>query len=138
MGITKIDIDTRVASLLLTGLALPLDGNIAQQLSEGASAMNTLGALPAEDGGTAALEGTREARQRDGPSLATDAQIHQLNMLLQSIGLDPRANGMDLAETRDGRWLWMTAEEAAAHTRPDARVGPSSPAGPADDRAPAS
>jgi hypothetical protein len=116
---------TRVASLALTGLAVPLDGDIAQQLGEGAAAMDKLGTLPAEEGGAAALEETRE--------VATDAQIHQLHALLQDIRLDPRANGMDLAETRDGRWLWMTVDEAVAHTRPDAKVGPSTPAGPADD-----
>ena len=124
---------TRVASLMLTGLAVPLDGEIAQQLSEGAAAMGKLGALPAEDGGAAALEGTDEARQRGGPLVVTDAQIRQLEKLLQHIGLDPRANGMKLAETRDGRWLWMTVEEAATHDRPEARIVP--PAGPVDDRA---
>ncbi len=114
---------TRVASVILTGLAVPLDGEIATQLSEGAAAMDKLGTLPAEEGGTAALADTREARQRDGHLVATDAQIHQLHMLFKSIGLDPGANGMDLAETRDGRWLWMTVEEAATHDRPEARIG---------------
>ena len=95
--------------------------------------MDKLGTLPAEEGGPAAPEDTREARQRGGPLVATDAQIHQLHMLLKNIGLDPGANGMDLAETRDGRWLWMTVEEAATHDRPEARIGPGTPAGPADD-----
>ena len=121
--------------MILTGLAVPLDGEIATQLSEGAATMDKLGTLPAEEGGTAALDDTRGTRQRDEPLVITDAQIHQLHMLLGSIGLDPRANGMELAETRDGRWLWMTAEEAAAHARPEARIVPSTPNGPVDDRA---
>ena len=124
---------TRVASVMLTGLAVPLDGEIAQQLSEGAAAMDKLGTLPAEEGDAAALENADKARQRGEPLVATDAQIRQLEMLLQHIRLDPRANGMKLTETRDGRWLWMTLEEAAAHSRPDARLGPSAPAGPLDD-----
>lgn len=113
---------TRVASVILTGLAVPLDGEIATQLSEGAATMDKLGTLPVEEGGTAALEDTREARQRDAPLVATDAQIRLLHSLLQRIGLDPGENGMELAETRDGRWLWMTVEEAATHDRPEARI----------------
>ncbi len=120
---------TRIASIALTGLALPLDGAIAQQLSEGAAAMSKLGELPGAKGGTAALEDTREARQRDGPSVATDADLTRLNNLLQTIGLDPRENGMDLAETRDGRWLWMTADEAATPERPEARIAAAPAAG---------
>ena len=91
-------------------------------LSEGASALDRLAELPVEEGGAAALEDAREARQRDGPLVATYAQLPQFNNLLQAIGLDPRENGMDLAETRDGRWLWMTVDEALAHTRPEARI----------------
>lgn len=115
---------TRMASVILTGLVVPLDGEIARQLSEGAAAMDKLGTLPAEEGGAAALEDKLESRRGDGPVFATDAQIHQLDGLLKSIGLDPRANGMELAETWDGRWLWMTAGEAAAHDRPEARIVP--------------
>ncbi len=126
---------TRVASVILIGLAVPLDGEIAQQLSEGAAAMDKLGALPAEAGGAAVREDAHEARLRDEPLVASGAQIHQLQILLREIGLDPRANGMDLAETRDGRWLWMTVEEAAAHVRPEARIVPSTTPGPVDDRA---
>ncbi|MCP4305509.1 MAG: hypothetical protein GY788_11650, partial [bacterium] len=113
---------TRVASLILTGLAVPLDGDIAQQLSEGAAAMDKLSTLPDEEGGAEALEEERETGRLEEPLRITDTQVHQLNTLLTTIGLDPRMNGMDLAETRDGRWLWMTAEEAKAHERPEARI----------------
>ncbi|MCH8953533.1 MAG: hypothetical protein IID49_15630, partial [Proteobacteria bacterium] len=114
---------TRVASMALTGLAVPLGGDLATQLSEGAAALDKLAGLPTAEGGAAAPEDTREARQRDGPLVATDAQLHQLLKLLKRIGLDPRESGMDMAETRDGRWLWMTVEEAATHDRPEARIG---------------
>lgn len=112
---------TRISSLLLTGLAVPLDGDIATQLSEGAAAMDKLGSLPAEDGDLAPMEDPHEAEHGRAPVRISDEQIHQLNTLLQAIGLDPRASGMDLAETRDGNWLWMTTAEAKAHERPEAR-----------------
>ena len=70
---------TRAASFILTGLAVPLDGEIATQISEAAATMDKLGTLPAEEGSTAALDDTRGARQREEPVFATDAQIHQLH-----------------------------------------------------------
>ncbi len=39
---------TRVASLILTGLVVPLDGEIAEKLGEGAAVMDKLGTLTAE------------------------------------------------------------------------------------------
>jgi hypothetical protein len=87
--------------------------------------MNELAALPAEEGGTESRFDKRDALQHDQRKVATSAELHQLHKLLQSIDLDPRVHGMDLAETRDGRWLWMTVEEAAAYDKPDARFDPS-------------
>lgn len=113
---------TRIASIALTGLAVPLDGEIALQLSEGAAAMDKLASLPPEDGDPAPIESTNEAKKSQKTSQITETQIHQLNLLLNSIGLDPRDKGMELAETRDGRWLWMTVEEAISHDRPEARL----------------
>ena len=112
---------TRAASIALTGLAVPLGGDIAEQLNEGAEAMEKLGSLPAEDGGEVTRDHADKADRRDAHMAVTESQIHQLNKLLQEIGLDPRAHGMELVGLRDGRWLWMTAEEATAHRRPDAR-----------------
>ena len=84
--------------------------------------MNKLGALPTDAGSTPVRVDAHETRLRDEPLVATGAQIHQLDMLLWEVGLDPRASGMDLAVTRDGRWLWMTVEEAAMHDRPEVRI----------------
>ena len=126
---------TRTASLLLIGLAVPLEGDIAQHLGESAKAMDKLSALPAKEGGPASRHDDREARSHGKISVAIDAELHQLHQLLQTIGLDPRSRGMDLAETRDGRWLWMTVEEANAHTKPEASIDLSSLADPADDQA---
>lgn len=107
--------------MALTGLAIPLDGDIAEQLKDSAEAMDKLGTLPAEDGGRVMTEGTDKGRRRGAGIAVTKAQIRQLELLIEHTGLDPVANGMELAETRDGRGLWISAEEAEAHSRPEAR-----------------
>ncbi len=120
----------RIASLALTGLALPLDGDIAAQLSKGAATMDKLGALPDKKGNWKVPD---DMGKYPGVLVATDEQLHKLHRLLKSIDLDPRENGMDLAETREGSWLWMTVEEAKAHARPEAKIGPKPSTGPVDD-----
>ena len=109
---------TRIAAVILTGLAVPLDGDLAQQLSEGTAALDKLGSLSVDESGAAAMGDIQETRR-----VATEAEMQKLHKLLQHVDLDPRENGMTLAETRDGRWLWMTVSEAETHVRPEARIG---------------
>ena len=113
---------TRIVAFGLTGLAVPLEGDVAQRLSEGAATMDKLSSLTEEDG-MASLVDKREHQHREGIQVASKKELHSLNKLFTAIGLDPRENGMELASTHDGRWLWMTIDEAEAHTRQDARTG---------------
>ncbi len=108
----------RLSSLLLAGLAVPLDADAGRELGESIKVLELLGSFADGKGGmpSSGPEGRRELRQ----FRLEEGQLHCFHKLLQDIGLDPRQHGMALAQTANGRWLWVTAEEARSMERPDA------------------
>ena len=100
---------TRLASLALTGAAVPLGGDLADQFSESAALLDRLAELPLVDG-VRAPTGRIGARRIDQDQLASFARF------LAAIELDPREQGMDIARGPDGKWYWMSAEEKATYT----------------------
>ncbi|HEX8193373.1 MAG TPA: COR domain-containing protein [Allosphingosinicella sp.] len=105
----------RVASLALTGAALPISGDLANEFSEGASLLDKLADLPGTSNDVPA------------PLGAQDQHIHipkrdlvNFKKVLVAVGLDPRDHGMDIALAPDGRWLWMSADEVEVYTPQEA------------------
>lgn len=103
----------RVASGLLSGLAVPLEGAIASDL---ANASDTLGQI--SEVGFSSGDISLSA---DAPKMMPE-HLARFYKLLVEIGLDPKDHSMDLAPTRDGRWLWMTGAEVEAHTKTQATL----------------
>ncbi len=63
------------------------------------------------------LDDTRkgDARRGGGTRWVTGAEAEILHEFLKEIGLAPGFGGMKLAKIRDKGFMWVTAEEAAAH-----------------------
>lgn len=102
---------TRIASLMLTGAALPFGGDAATALKEESSILDKLGALPELAGDASAIREHRNGKDmRPRPE-----ELANFAKFLAAIKLDPRVHGMDIARVPDGRWLWMSAEEVEAY-----------------------
>jgi hypothetical protein len=106
----------RVASLALAGAALPITGDLATEIQEGIGLLDKVASLP---GGT----NTEAGVSLDAPPQSvgvTDQQRAKFAKFLSAIDLDPREQGMDIAQAADGRWLWMSAQEVQSYTPQEA------------------
>lgn len=100
---------TRLTSLALTGAAVPLGGDLAQQFSESAALLDKLADLSDADG-------VRSPVDRIGSRRMGREQLASFARFLTAIDLDPRQHGMDIARGPDGKWYWMSAEEVMTYT----------------------
>lgn len=101
----------RLASFALTGAALPISGDLATEFEEGANLLDKIGGLSG-DLEVQSLE--LNAKVRD-IHVSRDQRFN-FSMFLAAIDLDPRSQGMDIAQAPDGRWLWMSSEEVKLYT----------------------
>ena len=101
---------TRLASLALTGAAVPLGGDLASQFTESATLLDKLSGLPDEEG-RPPFDADRHGSIRLG-----DEQLASFAKFLKAIDLDPREHGMGIARGPDGKWYWMSAGEVETYT----------------------
>ncbi len=52
----------------------------------------------------------------------TQANLYLMSQFLGSIGLDPRAHGMDLARAPNAKWYWMSQDEVQIHSNQPASM----------------
>jgi hypothetical protein len=102
---------TRIASLALTGAAVPLGGDLANQFTESAALLDKLSSLPGGEGAASPVGSDQHGSLRIG-----DEQLASFAKFLQAIDLDPREHGMDIARGPDHKWYWMSAEEVETYT----------------------
>ncbi|MGZ2257076.1 leucine-rich repeat domain-containing protein [Roseobacter sp. A03A-229] len=59
----------------------------------------------------------------DGKSNSiTKANLYLMSQFLSSIGLDPRAHGMDLGRAPNAKWYWMSQDEVLVHSKQPAAM----------------
>ena len=107
---------SRVLSLALTGLSVPLDGEIGANLGEAADTMNKLGDIEKS------VEGSHVKVAENRSLHLTDAQMYAMKEFFSQLGLGAAENGMVLARVSDRRWLWMTGEEADHYVPTEAKL----------------
>lgn len=103
---------TSIASLALAGTALPISGELAAEIKEGATILDKIGALPEDIGDMKAIQGRQDLKN----IRLTHDQLVNFARFLRAINLAPRDRGMDIAQAPDGRWLWMSSDEVQIHT----------------------
>ncbi len=112
----------RITALALTGAAVPMSGDVAVQLSEGASFMsNVAGLVP--DSPLVDNPKSLHKKKGDDPPVAwvSGADLEVLDTFLKSQGLAPQFGGMKFAKI-GGKYLWVTAEEAERHAEPEPKL----------------
>jgi Leucine-rich repeat (LRR) protein len=107
---------TRVASVMLTGAAVPVTGDLAAEIKEGAAFLDKIGSMPLGEGDLPEASYSEGGRNLN----LSKQQLSNFSAFLRGIGLDPREKGMDIAQASDGRWLWMSADEVAIYTPQEA------------------
>jgi hypothetical protein len=101
----------RLASLALTGAAVPLGGDLANQFTESAALLDKLSGLPGSDGARSPIGADQYGSLRLG-----DEQLARFAKFLKAIDLDPREHGMDIARGPDDKWYWMSPAEVRTYT----------------------
>ena len=104
-----------MTSIALLGLALPLTGDIERQVGEARIFMSSIGGTPFPEGTELDDERTRDARRGADARWVSGADAETLRDFLLEIGFDKGFGGMKLAKIREKGFLWVSAEEAAAH-----------------------
>ena len=101
----------RLTALALSGIAVPLTGDAEKELAEAATFMTNIGGMPLPEG----REFDDERTHGVEATWVSGADAETLHGFLKEIGLAPGFGGMKFAKIRQKRYMWVTAEEAAAH-----------------------
>ncbi|HEX9946210.1 MAG TPA: hypothetical protein VGA98_01590, partial [Allosphingosinicella sp.] len=108
---------TKLASIALTGLAVPVDGAMATEFKESASLLDKMSAMP--EGQHRILTGPAGQRHDNNIRVPRES-LTNFSKFLEAIGLNPRDHGMDLAPAPDDRWLWMSPDEVPVYSPQEA------------------
>ena len=105
----------RVTALALTGIALPLTGEIEKDFGESARFMSAVGGLPVAEGFDLDDEHAKGGRPEGVPNWVTGSDAEVLHDFLKQIKLAPKFGGMKFVKIRNKGWLWVSMEEAEAY-----------------------
>ncbi len=103
----------RLTSIAMQTVALPLTGDIEDQLSEATKFMTSIGGLAGSEGSDE--EVAKHAGYENTPRWVSGADAELLHDFLKQIGLAPKFGGMKFVKIRNKGWLWVSPEEAEAH-----------------------
>ena len=98
----------------MVDVALPLRGDVEDELSDATTFMSRLGAEP----DTGVLDSDNEYEKsivyKTAPTWVSGTQAEVLKKFLETIGL-AGFGGMKFVKIRNKGWLWVSPEEAEAH-----------------------
>jgi hypothetical protein len=105
---------SRIGSLALTGMALPITGLDGRELEYAAKFMKDLGGAGKDSGVIGGRLKAAGGEEPEAPTWPRGADLEDLHNLLKQIGLAPHFGEMQFVRFRHKGYMWVSKEEAEA------------------------